>query len=82
MTSILKQDALTGMVVVLAPRRAGRPSNGNGRQGVCAFCQGHESETPPEVDAIRPSATEPNTEGWTARAIPNLYPAFEPLRRA
>jgi UDPglucose--hexose-1-phosphate uridylyltransferase len=43
----------------------------------CPFCEGREDRTPPEVLAIPGEGREPNTPGWTARVVPNLYPAFE-----
>jgi UDPglucose--hexose-1-phosphate uridylyltransferase len=42
----------------------------------CPFCEGHEDRTPPEVWARRPGGGEPDTPGWTARSVPNLYPAL------
>jgi len=53
----------------------------------CPFCEGHEMETPAEVDAIsRLPETErmldnyrrPNAPGWMVRAVPNRYPFLEP----
>ena len=32
--------------------------------------------TPPEVLAYRPAGTDPNSEGWWIRVVPNLYAAF------
>jgi UDPglucose--hexose-1-phosphate uridylyltransferase len=40
----------------------------------CPFCVGEEDRAPPEVYAVRPEGGEPNTPGWTVRAVPNLYP--------
>jgi UDPglucose--hexose-1-phosphate uridylyltransferase len=42
----------------------------------CPFCEGREGRTPPEVWAERPGGGEPDTPGWTARAVPNLYPVL------
>lgn len=44
----------------------------------CPFCTGNEAQTPPEVDAVRPDGSAPDTPGWRARIVPNLYPAFSP----
>ncbi|MCC7077667.1 MAG: hypothetical protein IT198_11125 [Acidimicrobiia bacterium] len=44
----------------------------------CPFCTGNEDRTPPEVDALRPDGTEPDTPGWEVRVVPNLYPALLP----
>jgi len=47
------------------------------KQGaVCQFCSGRESQTPPEVDAIRPGAYAPNAVGWLTRVVPNKFPAL------
>ncbi len=43
----------------------------------CPFCEGHEQMTPPELDALRPDGSAPDTPGWTVRAVPNKYPVFE-----
>jgi UDPglucose--hexose-1-phosphate uridylyltransferase len=57
---------------VIAPRRGSRP----GPDAGCPFCEGHESETPPESLALGEGG-EPDTPGWLVRVVPNLYPALE-----
>lgn len=76
-------DQLTGLRTILAPGRADRPhSFGAARPEVassgaeCPFCEGEEQRTPLEVWADRPGGGQPNTSGWVARAVPNLYPAL------
>jgi UDPglucose--hexose-1-phosphate uridylyltransferase len=78
----IRIDQLTGLRTILAPARADRPnafavdrrplSDPDG----CPFCEQHEANTPAEVWAARPDGGEPNTPGWTQRAVPNLYPAL------
>ncbi len=78
----IRIDQLTGLRTILAPGRADRPnafkverrplSDPDG----CPFCEGSEDKTPGEVWAARPAGREPNTPGWTQRAVPNLYPAL------
>lgn len=75
----LRPDALTGRLVLLAPRRATRPQTnapattaGEGTQPACPFCDGHENETPPEV--ARTGDGPPDGPGWRVRVVPNLYP--------
>jgi UDPglucose--hexose-1-phosphate uridylyltransferase len=76
-------DQLTGLRTILAPARADRPHAFDASRPApnpdaaakCPFCEGHEDETPPEVWASRPEGGDPNTPGWIARAVPNLYPA-------
>jgi UDPglucose--hexose-1-phosphate uridylyltransferase len=77
----LRIDQLTGMRTILAPARAERPDAftaerpaTRGPQG-CPLCEGSESETPPEVFALR-AAGGPDTPGWLSRVVPNLYPAL------
>jgi UDPglucose--hexose-1-phosphate uridylyltransferase len=71
-------DALTGDQVVLAPARALRPDTFRvqpqppSSSAACPFCDGHESETPPEVMRFGPGA--PDTPGWDVRVVPNKYP--------
>ncbi len=47
-----------------------------GDEAVCPFCEGHESETPPETLALAEHEREPDTPGWQVRVVPNLYPLF------
>ncbi len=70
-------DASTGRPILLAPQRRHRPYLfGERARGVsCPFCEGEESRTPPEVDALRPRGGAADGPGWTVRAVPNLYPA-------
>jgi len=42
----------------------------------CPFCEGSEDSTPPEVWAERPGGGHPDTPGWTARSVLNLYPVL------
>jgi UDPglucose--hexose-1-phosphate uridylyltransferase len=42
------------------------------------FLEGHEDRTPPEVLAVRPDGSAPDTPGWKVRVVPNLYPALAP----
>lgn len=78
-------DQLTGLRTILAPGRAERPHafaasrpepSARAREE-CPFCEGQEGRTPLEVWADRPGGGEPNTPGWVARAVPNLYPAVD-----
>jgi len=78
----LRKDPVLGRWVIIATERAKRPSDFDVvRQKThaesCAFCGGHEEETPPEVYAIREEGTAPNAPGWQVRVIPNKYPALD-----
>jgi UDPglucose--hexose-1-phosphate uridylyltransferase len=78
----IRIDQLTGLRTILAPGRADRPNAFKVEKrplpdpGGCPFCEGHEDDTPGEVWAARPADGEPNTPGWSQRAVPNLYPAL------
>jgi UDPglucose--hexose-1-phosphate uridylyltransferase len=77
----LRKDPITGRWVIIATDRAKRPADFAREQVIphgsrfCPFCPGHESKTPPEVLAYRPSGV-PNSDGWTLRVVPNKFPAL------
>lgn len=77
----LRKDPITGRWVIIAIDRAKRPADFAREQVVpqggrfCPFCPGHESKTPPEVLAYRPSGGA-NGPGWTLRVVPNKFPAL------
>ncbi|MCA1683406.1 MAG: galactose-1-phosphate uridylyltransferase, partial [Actinobacteria bacterium] len=78
----LRRDPILGRWVALAPGRAARADDLHAHHvddredtAGCPFCPGHEGMTPPEVQAVRPGS-EPDTEGWQVRVVPNLFPAF------
>ncbi len=76
-------DPLTGLRVLVAGDRAGRPGglpvpeepppidSAND-----PFAEGRETRTPLEVWSDRPEGGEANTPGWRVRSVPNLYPAL------
>jgi len=43
----------------------------------CPFCEGHETDTPPEVYADRPVGSRPDVPGWRVRVFANLFPALD-----
>lgn len=75
--SELREDPVSGRLVLLAPGRAARPhtvappATPTAMPG-CPFCPGNEQETPPE--RCRTGDGEPDTPGWRVRVVPNLYP--------
>jgi UDPglucose--hexose-1-phosphate uridylyltransferase len=76
----LRIDPLTGLRVVLAPKRSERPLSfqpsevhAEAREQ-CPLCEGREDWTPPETWALRPGGGAPDTPGWLVRAVPNKYP--------
>jgi UDPglucose--hexose-1-phosphate uridylyltransferase len=81
----VRVDPLSGLHVIVAADRAGRP--GGGPTTTAAepidpetdpFAAGHEDRTPPEVYAVRPDGGPADGPGWTVRVVPNLYPALTP----
>ena len=76
----LRIDPLTGLRVIVAGERGGRPGawlDVTPRAPIDPerdpFLAGHEDRTPPEVYAL------PGDDGgWRVRVVPNLYPALSP----
>jgi UDPglucose--hexose-1-phosphate uridylyltransferase len=81
----VRVDPLTGLKTIVAADRATRPGGGLTATPpepidpeADPFAEGHEDRTPPEVFALRPGGSPPDTPGWTVRVVPNLYPALDP----
>src|SRR3989442_761001 len=60
----LRKDPVVGRWVIIATERARRPSDFvtepvRPRASACAFCEGHEQQTPPEILAGRPPDGRP-----------------------
>lgn len=78
----LRKDPIVGRWVIVAFERAARPSDFQARRepppdtGNCPFDAGREAMTPPEIFAIRPDGSLPNTPGWLTRVVPNRFPAL------
>ncbi len=89
--SELRQDPMTGNWVIIAPERAGRPTDFTKgaaevvrRSQVCPFCPGNEAMTPPAVMTVPESSNrdEPGGPAWPAwevRVFPNKFPALEAI---
>jgi UDPglucose--hexose-1-phosphate uridylyltransferase len=83
----LRQDPSTKQWVIIATERAKRPEDYPKHSEraehpeyseSCPFCSGNEAMTPPEEFAYRIEGTEPNTEGWWVRVVPNKFAALVP----
>jgi UDPglucose--hexose-1-phosphate uridylyltransferase len=81
----VRVDPLTGLKVIIAAARAGRPGGHFDLDPIAPieterdpFLPGHEDRTPPELYAVRPNGGGPDTPGWSVRVVPNLYPALAP----
>ncbi len=77
----LRKDPVIGRWVIISTERGKRPHDfkvtpAPRKSGFCPFCPGNEDKTPPEIFAIRPSNTAPNSPGWSLRVVPNKYPAL------
>ena len=79
----LRKDPILGRWVIISTERSKRPGSYMIQKEPyetdkkdCPFCLGHESNTPPEIYAVRPSRSKPNTKGWKVRVVPNKYPAL------
>ncbi len=90
--SELRHDPFARRWVIISTERSRRPadflppSQEIPEVVSCPFCPGNEPTTPPEILAIRPEGSMPNSRGWEVRVFPNKYPALsvegEPERRA
>jgi UDPglucose--hexose-1-phosphate uridylyltransferase len=81
----VRVDPLTGLKSIVTPDRIGRPGGGLSAEpcppidpATDPFAEGHENQTPPEVFAVRPNGSAPDTPGWSVRVVPNKYPALDP----
>lgn len=78
----LRKDPITGRWVIISTDRAKRPTDFVRESveikgiGVCPFCYGNESKTPPEVLQYGRNGGPPNTSGWQVRVVPNKFPAL------
>lgn len=76
----LRKDPVIGRWVIIATERSRRPDQFNGQvpdspaEKPCPFCEGAESQTPPEIYSLRPKYTPPNTPGWELRVVPSIAP--------
>jgi len=78
----LRKDPISGRWVIISVERGKRPVDFDMRVsikkgGFCAFCEGNEHTTPPEIIAFRPDGSNPNTPGWTLRVVANKFPALQ-----
>lgn len=77
----LRKDPVVGRWMIIATERAKRPTDfGQGPQPQektpCPFDEGQESQTSPEIFAIRREGSRPNEPGWDVRVVPNFSPIF------
>ncbi len=75
----LRKDPVIGRWVIVATERAKRPDQfsviaESQPEKPCPFDEGKESETTPEIYAIRPGNTPRNGPGWEVRVVPSKSP--------
>jgi len=76
----LRKDPIIGRWGIIATERARRPDQFSGQaseappEKPCPFCEGQEGHTPPEIYAVRPRHSAPNTPGWELRVVPSIAP--------
>ena len=80
--SELRRDPVVGRWVIVDTDYPNKPEDFEYEQyipkgGVCPFCYGNESMTPPEINSFRDPNTTPNTPGWYVRVVPNKFPALQ-----
>jgi len=80
----LRKDPILGNWVIISPERGKRPQAFarsqrivKKKETVCPLCSGNESLTPPEIYALRPKGSKPNTSDWRVRVVPNRFPALD-----
>jgi len=76
-----RYDPLQDRWVIIATERAARPmdlrdTTKYNHIKLCPFCGGNESQTPPEIWAVRDPQTQHNSPGWKVRVVPNKFPAL------
>ncbi|HZL54315.1 MAG TPA: hypothetical protein VFC22_01690, partial [Solirubrobacteraceae bacterium] len=64
--SEIRIDPLSGLRTIVAPGRAARDQDPGD-----PFAEGNEAQTPPELYAVRPQGSTPDTPGWSVRVFPN-----------
>lgn len=76
----LRKDPIIDRWVIISTERGKRPvflaEEGPPKGGICPLCGGNEAMTPPEVFAMRPHASPPDSPDWSLRVVPNKFPAL------
>ncbi|MGI8803429.1 MAG: galactose-1-phosphate uridylyltransferase [Solirubrobacteraceae bacterium] len=82
----VRVDPLSGRRSIFASGRSERPGAELRAYAAPAidpagdpFAPGNETQTPPELYAVRPDGSPADGPGWTVRVVPNLYPALDPV---
>lgn len=75
----LRKDPIVGRWVIISVERAKRPNDFAAQRNSppeieCPYCEGKESQTPPEISAIRKKGTKKDAAGWEVRVVPSKAP--------
>lgn len=78
----LRRDPITGRWIIINTDNPKGPEKYEvevhvKKGAVCAFCQGNEKMTPPEIIAYAKQRRDKDTPGWTLRVVPNKFPALQ-----
>jgi UDPglucose--hexose-1-phosphate uridylyltransferase len=76
-----RKDPVVERWVIIAAERAKRPQGKPERvhtvdTGICPFCPGNESMTPPAVLVLSDDNAPRGKSNWSVRVVPNKYPAL------
>jgi UDPglucose--hexose-1-phosphate uridylyltransferase len=76
-----RKDPVVDRWVIIAAERAQRPQRKPKRirlpqSGICPFCAGSESMTPPAVLVLANDDASAHDASWSVRVVPNKYPAL------
>lgn len=80
--SELRKDPIVDRWVIVAAERGRRPHEFEAPPeetppgAACPLCEDSERMTPPEIWAIRPEGSAPDSPGWQLRVVPNKFPAL------
>ncbi len=79
----LRKCPISERWIILATERGKRPTDFSknlpepkSNPDKCPLCVGKESQTPPEVLAIRDKDSKRDSAGWEVRVVPNKFPAL------
>lgn len=79
----LRKDPILDRWVIISTERQKRSSDfflsdkPKSRGGFCPFCEGNESNPPPEIYALRKHGSARNAPGWSLRVVPNRFPVLK-----
>lgn len=78
----LRKDPIVGRWVIISTERARRPnefvsSHKEIPERPCPFCKGNESQTPPEIYALRDQNSKANGPDWSVRVVPSIAPVLK-----